>query len=32
MSYKDILVFLDGSVENAARVDLAFSLAKAHGH
>ena len=31
MSYKDILVFLDGSVENAARVDFALSLAKAHG-
>jgi len=31
MSYKDILVFLDGSIENAARVDLAVSLAKAHG-
>ncbi|AID30442.1 hypothetical protein BFX40_02655 [Mesorhizobium sp. SEMIA 3007] len=31
MSYKDILVFLDGSVENAARVDFALSLARAHG-
>jgi nucleotide-binding universal stress UspA family protein len=31
MSYKDILVFLDGSVENAARVNFALSLAKAHG-
>lgn len=31
MSYRDILVFLDGSVENAARVDFALSLAKAHG-
>jgi nucleotide-binding universal stress UspA family protein len=31
MSYKDILVFLDGSVENAARVGFALSLARAHG-
>lgn len=31
MSYKDILVFLDGSVENAARVDFALSLARGHG-
>lgn len=30
MSYKDILVFLDGSVENAARLDFALSLARAH--
>ena len=31
MSYKDILVFLDGSVDNGGRVDFAVSLAKAHG-
>jgi nucleotide-binding universal stress UspA family protein len=31
MSYKDILVFLDGSVDNGGRVDFALSLAKVHG-
>ena len=31
MSYKDILVFLDGSLDNAVRVDFALLLAKAHG-
>lgn len=31
MSYRDILVFLDGSVDNGVRVDFALSLAKAYG-
>ncbi|WP_292082090.1 universal stress protein, partial [Mesorhizobium sp.] len=31
MSYKDILVFLDGSTDNDARMEFAFSLARAHG-
>ncbi|BCM20905.1 universal stress protein [Mesorhizobium sp. J8] len=31
MGYKDILVFLDGSLDNNARMELAFSLARAHG-
>ncbi|QIG51014.1 universal stress protein [Nordella sp. HKS 07] len=30
MSYRDILVFLDGSRDNDARLDIAISLAKAH--
>ncbi|WP_027054294.1 universal stress protein [Mesorhizobium erdmanii] len=31
MSYRDILVFLDGSTDNRARMEFAFSLARAHG-
>ena len=31
MSYKDILVFLDGSADNKARVDFALSFANAYG-
>lgn len=31
MSYKDALVFLDGSLDNSGRVDFALSLAKAYG-
>ena len=31
MSYRDILVFLDGSHDNEARLDFALSLAKTHG-
>ena len=31
MGYKDILVFLDGSTDNNARMEFAFSLAQAHG-
>ncbi|GLQ79606.1 hypothetical protein GCM10007881_31250 [Mesorhizobium huakuii] len=31
MSFKDILVLLDGSADNVARVDFALSQAKAHG-
>jgi nucleotide-binding universal stress UspA family protein len=31
MSYKDILVFLDGSTDNEARVRFALSLAQSHG-
>lgn len=31
MSYKDILVFLDGSLDNDARLSFALSLAQAHG-
>jgi hypothetical protein len=31
MSYKDVLVFLDGSVDNDIRQDFALSLAKGHG-
>ena len=30
MAYRDILVFLDGSHDNEARLDFALSLAKAH--
>lgn len=31
MSYRDILVFLDASTDNNARMDFAFSLARLHG-
>ena len=31
MTYRDILVFLDGSQDNEARLDFALSLAKEHG-
>jgi nucleotide-binding universal stress UspA family protein len=31
MSYKDMIVFLDGSRDNDARLDFALSMAKAHG-
>ncbi|MDG4884475.1 universal stress protein [Mesorhizobium sp. WSM4884] len=31
MSYKDILIFLDGSTDSNARMEFAFSLAQAHG-
>jgi nucleotide-binding universal stress UspA family protein len=31
MSYRDILVFLDGSLDNEARVDFAVELATVHG-
>ena len=30
MAYRDILVFLDGSRDNEARLDFALSLAKVH--
>src|SRR5262245_13882184 len=31
MSYRDILVFLDGSIDNDNRLEFAVSVAKAHG-